>query len=63
MIALGDTNNTSTSYGIYASSCGFMKIYNNSINVLNNGTSSRAIYMPSGGGNEIINNNIAAWNG
>jgi|GEM_PF-3772813 len=63
MIAVGDTNSTSTNYGIYLTNTGHQNIYNNSINDLNNGTNSRGVYITGGGLINFVNNNISGFNG
>lgn len=57
MIHVGDTINTSTSYGMYFTGCSNQLITNNSINLQSNGTNSRSFYI-SGGLNNVIYNNI-----
>jgi len=64
MVALGDTNNTSsTNYGMYVTNSGNQDIYNNSINDLGNGTNTRGVYITGGGLINFVNNNISGFNG
>lgn len=58
-IAIGDSANSSTGYGIYASTCSYINLYNNNISIPNTGT-TYPIYLTGGGGFNIYNNNIAA---
>ena len=55
-VHVGDTNSTSTSYGIYMTACNNQVIAHNSVNVESNGTSSRAIYVTGGNQNHVKNN-------
>ncbi len=57
-VHVGDTSNTSTSYGGYFTTVSNFDIANNSFNVTSNGTASRAVYMTGGTGNDVYNNNI-----
>ncbi len=56
MIHVGDTNSTSTSYGIYFTGSTNQLITNNSVNLQSNGVSSRAFYITGGTNNKIYNN-------
>jgi len=58
-IHVGDTLSTSTSYGVYMTSCINQSIANNSINMTSAGASSRAFYATGGTSNEVYNNVFA----
>jgi PKD repeat protein len=55
-VTVGDTNSTTTVYGMYIYNSGYYDIYNNSSHVVGGGTSSRALYIYNGGVNNVKNN-------
>ena len=57
-VHVGDTANTSTSYGGYFTNVSNHNIANNSFNITSNGTTSRGLCISGGTGNDIYNNNI-----
>jgi len=57
-ITVGSTGSTSSSYGMYFTTCGYHDIYNNSVSVVDGGTFSRALYITSGGANTLKNNSF-----
>jgi PKD repeat protein len=55
-ISVGDTANTSTSYGIYMTDCKNQVVTNNSVNIDSDGASSRCFYNTGGAQNYLLNN-------
>lgn len=55
-ISVGDSASTSTSYGIYVTSCNNQVITNNSVQMSSLGTTTRAMYVTGGSQNRVMNN-------
>ena len=56
--SVGDAATTSTSYGLYLSSCNHQVVHSNSVHMNSNSTNSRALYITSGGNNRLYSNNF-----
>lgn len=58
-ISVGDTNNTSSAYGIYLITSIHASVHSNNLFARSNSNLNYGLYISGGGNNEVLNNNIA----
>ena len=61
MVQVGKDGSTSTMYGIYLTTSGYINVLNNSVLVSSGGATSRALFATAGGAISVMNNNFTNY--